>query len=314
MIVRHKREWSVLAAYAALLLALAAVAPDFYRRSQFRDTWVDAAPLLVMAVGMTMVILTRHVDISVGSQFSVCAVAAGLLAGWGLPLPLVVVGTLAAGAMMGAVNGSLVALAGLPSIVVTLATMVVLRGMLLWASGGAAIELPRRAKWFGSSQQTGEILIVGTALAVLVAGAFALRWLAAGRAVYAVGSDQEAARLAGVRPRRVVFSVFALTGALAGLAALLSASRFNLVYPNTGEGKELLVIAAVVIGGTSVAGGRGTLLGSLIGVALLATVGPALQFFRAEPYWAKAIQGAVILAAVASDGLRWRQRAGATSH
>jgi rhamnose transport system permease protein len=145
-------------------------------------------------------------------------------------------------------------------------------------------------------------------LIVFLAFAWGLRYLAAGRAVYATGSDPEAARLAGIRPRAVTFGVFVIMGALAGLAALLNGVRSPQVDPNAGAGRELQVIAAVVVGGTAISGGRGTLVGTLIGVALLGTIGPALVFLGAQPQWEKAFQGAIILAAVASDALNRRPR------
>lgn len=302
---RYLRELSVAAAYLLLLLGLAIFHPAFFS-GQFRATWVSAAPVLVAAVGMTLVILARQIDISIGSQFSVCGIVAGLLAAAGLPTAVVVLGTLAAGACMGAINGALVAGRGLPSIVVTLATMVVLRGALMWASEGAAVRFPPGFQWFGASQAVGQAIIVVVALAVFAGFAWVMRWLPAGRAVYAVGSDQEAARLAGIKPRRVTFFVFVLMGALAALAALLNAAQFVMIYPNAGEGLELAVIAAVVVGGTAISGGRGTLIGTLIGVALLATIGPALIFFHANSLWARPIQGAIILLAVLSDAMARR--------
>jgi rhamnose transport system permease protein len=253
---------------------------------------------------MTLVILARQIDISIGSQFCVCGVLAGLLGRAGLPMPVVTLGTLLAGAAMGSLNGALVGGLGLPSIVVTLATLVILREGLRWAREGEFVrDLPADFQWFGAGQTTGQWLIVVTALGVFLVFAWGLRYLAAGRAVYATGSDPEAARLAGIRPRRVVFSVFVLMGALTGLAALLNAVRFPAVDPNAGTGLELQAIAAVVVGGVAISGGRGTLAGTLIGVALLGTIGPALVFLQTQPQWEKAIQGAIILAAVASDGL-----------
>lgn len=306
---QYKREISVAAAYLLMLLVLALVRfpgrPSFFH-AQFRDTWISAAPLLVAAIGMTLVILARHIDISIGSQYSVCGVVAALLAAAKLPIGVVALGTLGAGAVMGAMNGALVAAMGLPSIVVTLATMVILRGSLLWATQGAAE--PASFQWFGAGQRAGERILLVIAVLVFAVFAWGLRWLAAGRSVYAVGSDQEAARLAGIRVKRVGFAVFVIMGALAALAALLNAAQFTLVYPNYGEGLELKVIAAVVVGGAAITGGRGTLIGTLIGVALLATVRPALVFLDAPPQWERAIQGAIILAAVASDGLRRRGR------
>src|SRR5205085_3303031 len=130
---------------------------------------------------------------------------------------------------------------------------------------------------------------------------WALRHLSAGRAIYAVGSDHEAARLAGIEPQRVVFGVFVLMGALTGLAALLNAVRFSVVPSNTGLGLELKVIAAVVVGGAAITGGRGTMIGTLIGVALLGTIGTALTFVSINPFWERSIQGAIILAALVSD-------------
>jgi rhamnose transport system permease protein len=153
----------------------------------------------------------------------------------------------------------------------------------------------------GLGQDAGRFSIPGLALLVWAAVAWGLRHLAAGRAVYATGSDAEVARLTGVRPRRVVFGVFVAMGALTGLAALLSAIQFIDVQTNSGVGFELRVIAAVVVGGTSIAGGRGSLVGSLLGVLLLATAGPALTFLGSEAYWDRALQGVIILVAVAAD-------------
>ena len=253
-------------------------------------------------VGMTLVIVSRQIDISIGSQFSVCGVVAGLLAKTGMPLPIVGIGTLMAGAGMGAVNGALIAGLGLPSIVVTLAMLVILREGLRWSREGEFVrDLPAWFQWFGAGQSAGQWIVVGIALGIFVAFYQALMNVAAGRAVYATGSDPEAARLAGIRPKRVIFGVFVTMGMLSGLAALLNAVRFVDVDPNSGNGLELQAIAAVVVGGAAVSGGRGTLIGGLIGVLLLGTIGPALVFLHIQPQWEKAIQGIVILLAVASD-------------
>jgi rhamnose transport system permease protein len=304
MIGRYRRELSVAAAYLLLLLFLAVAAPRFFRPDALRAFVVSNASVLVAAVGMTLVILCRQIDISVGSQFSICGVVAGLLAKAGLPIPVVGLGTLAAGASLGAANGALVAGLGLPSIVVTLATLVIWRESLRYFREGEFVrDLPAGFQWFGLGQGPGQWMVVAVALLALAAFAWGLRNLAAGRAVYATGSDPEAARLAGIRPRRVVFNTFVTMGALAGLAALLNAVRFADVDPNAGTGLELQVIAAAVVGGTAISGGRGTLAGTLVGVALLGSIGPALVFLGTQPQWEKAIQGLIILLAVASDAL-----------
>jgi rhamnose transport system permease protein len=307
---KYRRELAVAGTYVALLLLLAVVTPNFFR-AQFRATWVGAAPVLVVAVGMTLIILARHIDISVGSQFSLCGVIAALLARAGMPMGVVVGVTLLAGAAMGAVNGTLIAGLGLPSIVVTLATMVIARESLrLWREGDAVRGMPDTFQWFGASQDAGQWMVVLGALAVFAVFAVAMRWVAAGRNVYAVGSDEQAARLAGVRPQRVVFWVFVLTGALTAFAAILNAVRFAIVDPNAGNGLELQVIAAAVVGGAAITGGRGTMIGTLIGIALLTTIGPALSFLDIPPEWERAIQGAIILIAAAASSPVWTRGKG----
>jgi rhamnose transport system permease protein len=309
---RYKREISIALAYFSLLGVLAIFAPRFYQGDKFLNILVASSPSLVMAIGMTLVILARNIDISVGAQLSVCGVIAGLLAKAGLPLPLVALLTMATGGMLGAINGIFVALLGLPSIVVTLATMVIIRDSLRWWRQGESVkDLPADFQWFGLSQSAGEWLIVTIAVVTFVLFAWGLRYLSAGRAVYATGSDPDAAWLVGIRPNRVIFAVMTLVGALTGFAAMLNSARFAQVDPLAGTGLELQVIAAVVVGGVAISGGRGTLVGVLFGVLLLGTIGPALVFLGAEAYWEKALQGAIILVAVASDALNLHRRGNA---
>ncbi len=308
VLASYKRELAVLGAYAALLLALLGVRPDFFRH-QFFDTWVSATPVLVVAVGMTLIIVARHIDISVGSQFSVCAVLAALAARHGMPIPIIVMLAVVCGAAFGAVNGLLVAVLRLPAIVVTLATMVILRESLRWFREGAAVSDLKNFQWLGLSQTSGEVCLLLIGALLFGGAAWATQYLAAGRTPYAVGSDAEAARLAGIRPQRVVIWVFTLTGALTGLAAVLEAARQSSVEMESGKDLELKVIAAVVVGGTAITGGRGTLVGTLIGVALLSIVRPALSFLGLSADWDKAAQGFIILLAVGSEGLFGARRA-----
>jgi rhamnose transport system permease protein len=299
---RHKRALPPLTALAAVLLAVLVAAPSFFGASNLRDLALNNAPVLIVALGMTLVILVGEIDISVGSQFAVCSVVAGLLSKAGLPIALVPVVVLLVGATMGALNGFLVGTLGLPSIIVTLAMLVAWRDALRWATEGAWVQdLPNDFQWFGLSSAAAQTLIVVVAMVVLALGSWALRNLRVGRSVYAVGSDEEAARLAGIEPTRVVFGVFTLTGALVGLAAVLNAVRFNAVPSNAGLGLELTAVAAVVVGGTAITGGRGTVLGTLIGVLLLGTIGTAMTYVGISPFWAKAIQGLIILAALVAD-------------
>jgi len=299
---RYKRELSAATAYAVLLVIVGILAPSFFSGANLRDLALNNAPVLLVAIGMTMIILIGQIDISVGSQFAVASVAAGVLAKTGMPILLLLPCLLLIGAAMGAVNGALIGMLRLPSIIVTLAMLVAWRDALRWITGGEWVQdLPANFQWLGLGQRWGQWLIVILALLVLAFFAWALRNMTMGRGIYAVGSDAEAARLAGIEPARVTLFVFILMGALVGLAALLNAVRFSTVPSNAGIGLELKAIAAVVVGGTAITGGRGALIGTLIGVALLGTIGTALTFVGINPFWEKAIQGAIILAALGSD-------------
>src|SRR5262249_13456521 len=301
-IAKYKREVSAALAYLALLLLLGVMAPSFFSVSNWRDLIMNNAPVVIVATGMTLVILVAEIDISVGSQFAVCSVAAGWIAKTGMPAIPLVFCVLGIGAILGAMNGLLVAQLRLPSIIVTLATLVAWRDGLLWLTQGAWIQgLPINFQWFGLSQQSGEFVIATASLVLLLLFAWTLRNLGVGRAIYAVGSDHEAARLAGIASSKIVLGVFMTMGVLTALAAFLNAVRFSSIPSNSGLGLELKAIAAVVVGGTAISGGRGSLVGTLIGTALLGTIGTALPFLGINPFWEKAIQGAIILAALSSD-------------
>lgn len=308
---RSFRELSVLAALGALLLTMAVITPSFFDPQPLLSRMTSAAPRLVLACGVALVIIARQIDISIGALFAVCGTCAGLLAAAQMPLPLTVLAAVVMGTFGGVVNGALVAGLGLPSIVVTLATMVTMRETLRLTQQGVFINLPATMQWFSLSMRGGQWLICASAILILVALAFAMRHLAVGRFIYAVGSDAEAARLAGIRPRVITFAVFALMGALAGLAAILNMVQSPQVDPNTGRGMELEAIAAAVVGGVSVSGGRGKLWGVFAGLLLLVCIGPALTYAGVKPHWERAIQGTIIVLAVAADGFRNRRIAGA---
>jgi rhamnose transport system permease protein len=299
-----KREFPCLAALLALGLLLAIAAPRFYSAENLADLVLANAPVLLVAAGMTMVIIVAQIDISVGSLFAVTAFAGGALAKAGLPVILLPFAAALIGCVMGAMNGGLVAFAKAPSIVVTLATMVIWREALRWTTGGAWLEgLPANFQWFGLGQSAGRLFVVATCLLIFAAIAWASKNLWIARAVFATGSDSEAARVSGVPVQSVVFWVFVLLGALTGLASLLNAIRFSDVPSNSGINLELKAIAAVVVGGTPITGGKGSLLGTFLGVALLASLGPALTYLGINPYWEKAIQGAIILLTVLLEAL-----------
>jgi rhamnose transport system permease protein len=300
-----RREWSVALALALLGGVLLLFAPSYFSAENLRDLTLVSLPVLVVALGTTIVIVSGEIDISVGSVFAICSVAAGVAAKAGAPTMAAAAVACVVGATLGGLNGALVAYGRIPSIVVTLAAMVALRDALRWITEGAWIEnLPARFQWLGVSQSAFPVVAAALVAALVVAVAVVLRHVAAGRAVFATGSNAEAARLAGIDTAAVKLAAFAIGGALTGFGAFLNSVRFNQIPSNTGVGLEMKVIASVVVGGAAVTGGRGTITGTLLGVALLGAIGPALTFLGVSAQWERALQGSIILAAVAIDAAR----------
>ncbi len=304
---KYFRELSVAGALTILLVVLAIVAPSFFSPQPLLSLAASASVSLVVACGMALVIISRQIDISVGSMFAVCSVCAGLLAAMHWPLAAVIAASIFIGAIFGAFNGGLVAGLGLPSIVVTLATMVTWREGLRWLRQGEFVNLPEGMQWFGLSQRLGQwTLVIGSVL-ILAFLALVMKHFSVGRFIYAVGSDAEVARLSGIRPKLTTFLIFVSIGALVGLAAIMNVVQSPQVDPQSGSGLELRVIAAVVVGGVAISGGRGNLWGVFAGLLLLVCISPALTHLHIEAYWEKAIQGVIILLAVVAEGLRSRK-------
>jgi rhamnose transport system permease protein len=303
--MRYSREISIAVALGILLLTLAIGAPTFYDWAPFITRITALMPALVAACGICLVLICKEIDISVGAIFSCCAISGGGLMHH-LPWPVAMLCAIAAGAAMGAINGLLVGKLKLPSIVVTLASLAIWSEALRLTQQGRLLSLPKGIQWFGLSQSAGQYLIIILTLTVFSSLTWLLKNLRLGRYFYAVGSDAEAARLAGINAPHITLLAFSLMGALTGLAAMLNLVQSPQVQPTCGEGLEMKVIAAAVVGGIAIQGGRGSLWGMLPSLFLLGFVNPALVFFHIPPYWEKAIQGTVILLAVASDA--WRRR------
>jgi rhamnose transport system permease protein len=304
---RHGREVSVAIAIGLLSLVLAAAAPGYFSAENLSDLFLANMPVFVVALGATLVIISGEIDISVGSVFAVAGVVAGVVAKLGPPggVWTATAAACASGAIIGAANGALVGYLQVPSIVVTLAMMVALRDGLRWITQGGWIEnLPPDFQWFGLPQSWYPTALLATLAIVHSSIAWGMRHLAAGRMVYATGSNGAAARLAGIDVAAVKCRVFVVAGLLTGLAAVLNSVRFDQIPSNSGLGLEMKAIAAVVVGGTAITGGRGTFTGTLLGVLLLGAIGPALTFLGVSAYWERAIQGAIILGAVAFDATR----------
>jgi ribose/xylose/arabinose/galactoside ABC-type transport system permease subunit len=304
----HRREISLLIVIVALGLVLGAIAPGYFARENLSDLFLGNMPVLIVAIGTTLVILTGNIDISVGSVFAICGIVAGVAAKGTDSVAFAALVSCTVGGMLGALNGSLVAYLRMPSIVVTLATMVALRDALRWVTEGAWVQnLPAGFQWFGLPQSSYPFVACAIVIVLLGTSAWVMSNIAIGRAVYATGSNETAARLAGLDTARIKFMVFIVAGALTGLAALLNSVRFNQIPSNAGIGLEMKVIAAAVVGGAAIRGGSGSLVGTLLGVVLLGAIGPALTFLGVSAYWERALQGAIILAAVAVDAVRERR-------
>jgi rhamnose transport system permease protein len=310
----HSRETAVAIVILLLMLVLAVLAPGYFSRENLADLFIANMSVMIVALGMTLIILTGQIDISVGSVFAIASIVTGISAKWGLPGVLCGITACMAGAACGALNGALVGYLRIPSIVVTLATMVALRDGLRWQTQGAWIgNLPPHFQWLGWSQSTYTAATATLVIALVLLFAWGLRYLPAGRNIFATGSNPQAAGILGINTRRITFSVFAITGALTGLAATLNSVRFNQIPSNTGLGLEMKVIAAVAVGGATITGGAATILGTVLGVILLGSIGTALTFLGVSAYWEKALQGGIILGAIAIHVIGNRERNTASS-
>jgi rhamnose transport system permease protein len=282
----------------------------FYRFEVFQGMVMDNLSVLVAAVGMTLVILSAEIDISIAAQLAVCGVVAGNLSKAGMPILVVIPITIAVGALLGLLNGTLVAHFGISSIVATLAMNVLLANGLLWVTKGMWVQQLRPDfQWLGLGSGAGQIVFFVTAILVVLAFGFLLKWTSFGRHFYAVGCSHEASLRLKIHPKRVVLWAFALLGALMGLASLIHYCRFPSIETGGGVGMEMKVIASVVVGGTAITGGRGSLLGTVLGVILLALVGSVLAFTPLGSTAERAVQGLIILLAVIADKLLKREEA-----
>lgn len=303
----RRREFALAIALAALVGAVGVVRPDFLHPGNLRDIAVNASIPAVAAAGMTALIVTGQIDISIGAILAVCAVAVALLGQAGWPAPALLAVGVGCGAALGAVNGVLTAGLKIPSIVATLATMGAIRGLLVLLTRGNSIPAPAFLSDLGLATVAGIPVLVWTAALVSVGMGLYLARTRPGRQHYAVGSNARSAALSGIAVGWVTFRSFVLLGALVGVAGFLYVCRFTPIYPTPPRGFELEVITAVVVGGTDIFGGRGTVSGTVLAALLLSTIGTALTFvssltnLRSEIQ--PAVQGLLILAAVLYNSL-----------
>src|SRR5439155_19059815 len=306
------REIGLVIGLAVTIVFFAARASNFLTVGNWQGIAQNVAIVLVVAVGETMVILTRNIDLSVGSIVGLSAYlsAATFVHHSNFPLPVVALIAIAVGLGLGVVNGLLVAVARIPAIIATLATLAIFRGIDAEITGGkniTAYQLPDRFLRLAASKPAGFPALAWIAVGVAVLGAAMLRWAPWARDFYAIGSNPDAARFAGIRAGRRVITAFALSGALAGLGGFLFASRFPTLDSFAANGFELTVITAVVIGGVNVFGGSGTILGVVLGAVLVATISDGFTLLRLSEFWKIFFNGLAIVVAVTIDALVTRR-------
>lgn len=305
------------ASLIVLVVGFSLASPNFMQTSNIIAILQATSVNGVLAIAATLVIITGGIDLSVGTLMTFCAVICGVvLTYWGLPLPLGVLGAILAGAAAGFCSGTFVAKLKVPPFIATLGMMLILKGLSLVISGTRPI-------YFNDTPGFTEIAqgsIVGVLIPsvplpngvlilflVAIAVSFILSKTALGRYTFALGSNEEAVRLSGVNTDRWKIAVYTLAGSICGIAGLLIASRLNSAQPALGQGYELDAIAAVVIGGTSLSGGRGTVLGTLIGALIISVLANGLRILSVAQEWQTVVTGTIIILAVYADILRRRK-------
>jgi rhamnose transport system permease protein len=306
------REIGIVIALGVAIVFFAARASNFLAVGNWQGIAQNVAIVVVVAVGETMVILTRNIDLSVGSIVGLSAylTAATFAHHGGAPIVVVALLAMAIGLGLGIVNGLLVAVARIPAIIATLATLAIFRGVDTQITGGGnitAYELPDRFLELASTKPAGLPTLAWIALGVAIVGAVVVRWAPWGRDFYAIGSNPEAARFAGIPAGRRVVTAFAISGTLAGLGGFMFASRFPTVDAVAAKGFELDVITAVVIGGVNVFGGSGTVLGVVLGAVLVATIQNGFTLLHISEFWRLFFNGFAIVVAVTIDALVTRR-------
>lgn len=300
-------DYGIVVAFIVLCIVLSVVSPYFLGVNNLLNVLRQVSINGVLAIGMTFVILTRGIDLSVGSVMAFAAMVAASFASVsaGYPLILPILLGLGAGLALGSVNGVMVARFAIPPFVMTLGMLSMARGLTYIYSDGMPISsLSPSFLWLGQGMVAGIPVPVLLFAAVFALAWFILRYTAFGRYVYAVGGNPAASRLSGIDVRRITFAVYAISGILCGLAGLMIAARTSAALPQAGVAYELDAIAAVVIGGTSLAGGRGRIVGTLFGVLIIGVINNGLDLLGVSSFYQQLVKGAIIVVAVMLDRSR----------
>ena len=298
------RELPVFAALAIVMGLTSVAVPHFFSAKVAVDLFLGVSVIALLAIAQTFVIVMRHIDLSVGSTVGFAAFLIGDSYSKGFGLVVSMLLAIGLGVTVGAVNGFLVAYLKLPSLVVTLASLYIVRGIFNeFASGETIIEseVPPVVNWLGLNRLFGVPYLFIIGLVVLLIAGLVMKRVKAARDLYAIGSNPAAAELAGIPVARRVLFAFMSTGALTGLAGALLLGRFNSANPNSGLGLELLVVAACVVGGVTIAGGAGSVFGAFFGALLLQGITLSIGALGIPQFWQQAVNGSLIISAIALD-------------
>lgn len=308
--IAQARETGIIVFLLALCILIGIVNPIFLSGENLANILRTASYIFLMGIAMTFVLISGGLDLSVASVFALGGVVSSLAVtqGWGAALS--VLAGLAVGLVVGVVNGLLVVKFNIPALIVTLGTMYMVRGVVLIVTQGVAIfPLTPEFNTLGQGELLGIPYVILISVVLAVIAHVVLNYTTYGRAIYAIGGNEETSRLAGINTKFLKGSVYVLTGLAAALSGLIMAGRLNSAQPSVGSGYELLVIAGVIIGGTSLFGGAGTILGTAAGTLLTAVISNGIVLMKISAYWQNLIVGAVIILAVGLDQYR-RKRSG----
>jgi len=303
----YGQEIVVLLSIVALFVVVGAINPRFLSDTNINSIFAGNAYIAIAAIGMSMIIMAGHIDVSVGALIGVIATIAGTLAVKGYPIWMAWSVPILFAVVVNAGVGTLVAYTRIPSIVVTLGMLSILKGGLISATAGEWITNMPAEFMIAQMRPFGIPSAVWFMVALTIIASLFLRYTDFGRSIYAVGGNMEAARAAGINPERTVIGVFALHGLFAGVAGILFATQLQVIQSTVPPNLELTVITASVIGGVSILGGTGTVIGSTLAAILFACIGSALIFLNVSAYWLRAVLGLMILATVLADMARRRR-------
>jgi ribose transport system permease protein len=305
--VLRRREFTVLGLIVLLVVLFSLTTERFMSVSNLSNLLLQLAGTAISAIGMTMVIITGGIDVSVGSTLGMASVVAGKLLVGGYSPFLVLLSALGTGLVIGLFNGTLIAFGNVPPIIVTLGMMSILRSLMYQLLGGRWISgIPPAIRVIGLGKWLGVPISMWITVVLIAFFTYFLSSRPLGRAIYAVGNNPEAARVSGIDLRRTTLFVYAVLGALAGFAGLVYVARTGIVQTNTGSGFELEVIAAVVLGGTSILGGRGTIIGSLLGAFLVGIIKNGMVLLNVPALSEGLVVGVLIILSVMIDVIRAR--------